>query len=75
MNTLALISEHGPAIREVGMDIRSTAQTQLVHALNHQNQAAIADCLQVFVNLNSLSEVVIFATDQLVNSAYDMSMV
>jgi hypothetical protein len=47
LSSLAIVKESTGTIKRVGSQLRSSSQEQLLNALNEQNQATIAECLQV----------------------------
>lgn len=75
LHAVSLVSSNASTIRAFGRRLRDAARTRLLSALRERNQAAVADCLQIFFNLDSLPEIVLLAVDNVVKSAADISMV
>jgi hypothetical protein len=47
LSSLAIVKDQVETIKRIGSQLRSSSQEQLLAALNEQNQATIAECLQV----------------------------
>lgn len=59
-----MIRSSAAAIKQFASSIRVLAQNRLLEAAAEKNQAAMANYLQVFYNLDSLPEIVMMAIDQ-----------
>jgi hypothetical protein len=75
LQSVSLVSSNAGNIRSFGRRLREAARSRLLSALRERNQAAVADCLQIFFNLDSLPEIILLAVDNVVKSAADISMV
>ncbi len=75
LQAVQLVSSNANAIRLFGRRLREAARGRLISALRDRNQAAVADCLQIFFNLESLPEIVLVAVDHVVKAAADISVV
>ena len=54
-------------IKLFGQNLRLLAQDRLLEAIQEKNQAAIANSLQVFYNLDSLPEIILMVIDHMVS--------
>ena len=70
--SLSIVSSQVSQIRTFGDQMRDLAQVKLLEALRDQDQATVADCLQVFFNLQSLSQVVLMAIDATVKDTIEL---
>eukprot|EP01039_Chlorochromonas_danica_P010063 gene10063-11137_t len=62
---IQIIQRAAPSIKSFASHIRILAQEKLIEAIKEKNQAAMANYLQVFYNLDSLPEVIIAVIDQM----------
>lgn len=63
---IQMISKSITSIKLFGQSLRLLAQDRLLEAIKDKNQAAIANSLQVFYNLDSLPEITLMVIDNMV---------
>ena len=73
LQSIDIVAEHAASIRTFGKQLREASKERLLAGLKDRNQAVVADCLQIFFNLNSLPEIVLLAIDTAVRSTSDVS--
>lgn len=73
LQEVQIVSTNIPAIKTFGNNIRMLSQSKLLEATVEKNQAAIGNYLQVFYNLESLPEIVLFVIDHTARLTADAS--
>lgn len=73
LQAVHMVVQHAPSIRTFGEQLREASKERLLVALRDRNQAVVADCLQIFFNLQSLPEIVVLAVDNAVRATSDIS--
>lgn len=68
-----LVGACAEEIKAFGQGVRLKAQEKLLGAIAEKNQAAIANSLQVFYNLDSLAEILLLVIDVTVKSTVERS--
>jgi hypothetical protein len=67
------VSDYAPTVRTFGSSVRMLAQERLLAAIVEKNQAAMANSLQVFYNMDSLPEILLLVVDSTVKRTVDAS--
>lgn len=70
---IRLVADCASQVKSFGKNIRLLAQDRLLAAIQDKNQAAIANSLQVFYNLESLPEIILLVVDSTVKRTVEGS--
>ena len=73
LTEVTIVKEQITFIKKFGVSLRSQAQEGLIVALKDRNQANVGAALQIFFNLQSLSEIIMFALDAIIKQIVDAS--
>ena len=73
LSNIKLVIENSSNIRRFGSQLRQKAQEQLLQSLKDCNRSLVGSSLQIFYNLNSLPEILIYAIDNTVRRAIELS--
>lgn len=70
---VTIVKEQITFIKKFGVSLRTQAQEGLIVALKDRNQANVGAALQIFFNLQSLSEIIMYALDAIIKQIVDAS--
>lgn len=70
---IKLVADCASQVKAFGKNIRILAQDRLLASIQEKNQAAIANSLQVFYNLESLPEIILLVVDSTVKRTVEGS--
>lgn len=73
LSNIKIVVENSSNIRRFGLQMRQKAQEQLLQSLKECNRSLVGSSLQIFYNLNSLPEILIYAIDNTVRRAIELS--
>jgi hypothetical protein len=75
LSSIQIVRDSIDPIKKTSAQLRLSAQERLLTAVNEQNQATIAEALQLFYNLKSLPETVLMVIDNAVKHTGEISAV
>jgi hypothetical protein len=73
LHKLAYLTTRDKSIVKFGSALRLIAKQKLLQALKDSDQAGTASCLQIFFNLQSLPDTIVYAVDAHIHQAVELS--